>query len=161
MGYTTYFEGGFEFDKPVSTCLSQYINNFADVRHMKRDVEKLKEVHKNWRDECFFGDLGKNGEYFVGDVACIGADILDINCPDSTQPGLWCQWVVNGNRLEWDGGEKFYNYIDWLEYLIKHFIEPTGYTLNGEVEWDGEDYDDNGCIVVENNKVHIKYGRAY
>ena len=30
----------------------------------------------------------------------------------TTYPGIWCQWVPtdDGKGIEWDGGEKFYNY---------------------------------------------------
>lgn len=74
------------------------------------------------------------------------------------QPGLWCQWVISddGKALEWDGGEKFYNYIEWLKYLINRFFEPWGKKLNGEIYWEGEDSDDRGIIVVKDNVVKIK-----
>ena len=74
-----------------------------------------------------------------------------------TQPGLWCQWVVSddGKYLEWDGGEKFYNYVDWLKYLIRHFFQNWGLVLNGEIEWKGEEFNDVGKIVVKDNVVKI------
>lgn len=76
------------------------------------------------------------------------------------QPGLWCQWIVTdelgeGHFLIWDGGEKFYNYIEWLKYYIEHFFNKWGVMLNGEVVWQGEEMDDRGKIVVENNEVKI------
>ena len=76
------------------------------------------------------------------------------------QPGLWCQWVMNEeNELEWDGGEKFYYYIEWLKYLIDKFFQPWGVILNGEIEWTGEDRDDLGKIVVKDNVVNGKQGK--
>jgi len=76
------------------------------------------------------------------------------------QPGLWCQWVPNGDgtALMWDEGEKFYEYEDWLRYLIEHFLAPWHYTVNGEVEWKGEDSSDIGLLVVKNNIVSVKLG---
>lgn len=72
------------------------------------------------------------------------------------QPSLWLQWeITNENTLEWDGGEKFYSYVEWLEYLIKHFFEPWGVKLNGEIEWCGEDVSDKGLIKVNDNIVKI------
>lgn len=75
------------------------------------------------------------------------------------QPGLWCQWIVedgeDNQKLIWDGGEKFYEYIAWLKYMIKHFFEPWKVKLNGEVEWEGEDSEDRGKIEVKNNVVEI------
>lgn len=73
------------------------------------------------------------------------------------QPGLWLQWVLNeeGTELEWDGNEKFYNYIEWLQYLIGHFFEPWGIKLNGEIEWTGEDSNDKGKIAVTDNVIEV------
>lgn len=73
------------------------------------------------------------------------------------QPGLWCQWVPNhdGSAIEWDGGEKFYEYIEWIEYLTAHFLGPWGYTLNGEVQWQGEESEDMGLIRIVYNEVHV------
>jgi hypothetical protein len=70
-------------------------------------------------------------------------------------PGLWCGWTIeaDGEKLCWDGGEKFYDYVDWLRFLIDRFFEPWGVKLNGEIEWAGEDSDDKGKIRVKNNVV--------
>jgi hypothetical protein len=55
--------------------------------------------------------------------------------------------------IEWDGGEKFYDYVEWLEYIINNFLAPKGYVLNGECPYQGEDSDDVGKIVVKDNVV--------
>ena len=78
-------------------------------------------------------------------------------------PGYWCQWVIgtddNGDEaLVWDEGEKFYNYVEWLEYLIERFFKPEDYVLNGEVEYQGEDSDDFGVIKVVDNVVSVVEG---
>jgi hypothetical protein len=72
-------------------------------------------------------------------------------------PGLWCQWEVQaeGEHLCWDGEEKFYNYIEWLKYLIAKFFDPWGVKLNGEIIWQGEDPDDKGKIHVKDSKVKV------
>lgn len=76
------------------------------------------------------------------------------------QPGLWCQWIIQEKDGEmillWDGGEKFYYYIEWLKYLINHFFSKWDILLNGEIEWRGEDFDDDGIIKVNNNVVTIE-----
>lgn len=166
MGYTTEFYGGFTFDNPVSEELKNYINKFSEIRHMKRDVEKIKEMYPNWRELCFNGDLGNDGVYFIGGgtwdnipgTKTLDESIVNGNYPGGGCPGLWCQWIVYEDMLMWDGGEKFYEYEEWLKYLIDNFIEPSGYLLNGEVEWRGEDSDDIGTIVVVNNRIEMKYG---
>ena len=81
------------------------------------------------------------------------------------QPGLWCQWIVTQEgveqRLEWDGGEKFYNYVEWLRYLIKNFFQPWGVLLNGVIEWEGESgIHDLGRIEVKDNVVTVRKGHV-
>lgn len=119
---------------------------------------------------------GIEGEFYVGSPANMGQNrcesIIDFNRPPTTQPGLWCNWTVGdiyetplsealleekgvAQTIVWDEGEKFYNYVEWLEYLIKSFLIPWGYTLNGEVQWRGEDWSDNGTISVTDNVVTL------
>lgn len=70
-------------------------------------------------------------------------------------PGGYCQWIVSADKkgLEWDGEEKFYNYVEWIEHLIYAYLANWGYTVNGVVRWRGEDFDDMGKITVVNNTV--------
>ena len=164
MGYTTDFNGSFKFNKPVEPWLIEYINKFCNSRRMKRDNNKIKELYPKWKDLCFNGELGFEGEYFVGGIGFMGQggddSVLNHNAPAFTQPGLWCQWIItdDGECLEWDGGEKFYYYEEWLEYLIENFFAPLGYVLNGDVSFQGEDYDDFGVIVVTDNVVSTEDG---
>ena len=112
MGYTTWFEGSAQFNKPVTDELMSRVNDFADKRH-------------------------EGQEY----------------------PGYWCQWIINEEgELEWDGGEKFYCYDEWLRYLIKNFFEPEGYVLNGIISFQGEDSEDFGELQIVDNKVTTEYG---
>lgn len=77
------------------------------------------------------------------------------------QPGLWCQWVVKDGDvqvLQWDGGEKFYHYGEWLKYLINHFFSKWDVKLNGEIKWFGEDRSDIGQILVVDNVVTVNIG---
>lgn len=73
------------------------------------------------------------------------------------KPGYWVHWIPNedGTELKWDGGEKFYKYVEWLEYLIKNYFSKRGVELNGIVEWRGEDLDDTGEIKVVNNVIEV------
>jgi hypothetical protein len=102
------------------------------------------------------GAIGPGGSGFLSDRT---PDVVDYNSAPSGQPGLWCQWVPNedGTAIEWDQNEKFYSYEEWLDYLLEQFLEPWGYTVNGECEWVGEDPDDRGLIVVENNVRRSKH----
>lgn len=72
-------------------------------------------------------------------------------------PNGYNQWVPtkDGRHLEWDGEEKFYNYIEWLEWLISDFFRPKGIELNGSIDWRGEDHEDAGTIQVIKNHMTI------
>lgn len=169
MRYTTEFRGSLHFNKPITPELKEYINKFSETRRMKRDNEKIKEIFPNWKDLCFNGELGEDGEYFVGGLGFAGQDkddsILDYNEPPCAQAGLWCQWVIDDNgELAWNGWEKFYNYVEWLNYLIKNFLDVNGYIVNGKFEYQGEYPWDGGYISVVNNVVHkksTKHNRNY
>ena len=105
---------------------------------------------------------GIQGEFLANERSENDGSVINQNQEPSTQPGLWCQWVLtkDGEHLEWDGGEKFYNYIEWLQYMIKNFFEPWGIKLNGEITWVGEDSSDRGKIKVTDNKVEVFEGRT-
>lgn len=147
MGYTTDFNGQFNLNKQLSPKMQQYLKLFNETRRMKRST-----------DEAF----GVQGEFFVFGGGDFGQDhepnIIDFNQQPSTQPSLWCQWTPteDGMGIEWDGGEKFYSYTEWLVYLIHKVLAPNGYVLNGVVEWDGEERGDIGEIIVENNRVYTQ-----
>ena len=160
MGYTTDFNGSLSVNPPASEELVNYINTFSGTRRMGRDVATLQRLYKG--EHGFEGNYGENGEYFAKDDGQFGQtrdeSIQNYNGSPTSQPGLWCQWVLteDGESLEWDGGEKFYSYIEWLEYMIKHFFEPKGHKLNGEIQWWGESSGDVGTIYVKDNKVQTK-----
>jgi len=80
---------------------------------------------------------------------------------DAGMPGYHCDWVPtkDGEHIEHNNRENFYDYIEWLEYLIEHFFKPWGITVNGEVTWQGEEVGDLGVITAKNNVVTSKkYG---
>lgn len=144
-----------------------YINKFSETRRYKR----VAAIAEKWDDPIRVAvglPIGEDAGFYVGAdrFEQIGRTrdpengIVDYNTPPSGQPGLWCQWVAtdDGDIIEWDGGEKFYNYVEWLEYLIEKFLKPWGYTVNGEVLWYGEDREDVGKIVVKENDVQSLAG---
>jgi hypothetical protein len=65
-------------------------------------------------------------------------------------PDAYLQWELSddGSRLEWDGNEKFYHYVDWLTWLIAEWFRPRGYTLSGSVKYQGDDVGDMGELSI-------------
>lgn len=164
MGYTTNFMGSFTLDHPLDPGHANYLHKFSKTRRMARNPE-IAETLSDPERLAVGLPIGKDGEYFVGGTGFAGqggdASIIDHNYPPPSQPGLWCQWVPTEDNagIEWDHGEKFYDFVEWLKYLIEHFLKPWGYILNGEVEWRGEDIEDMGLIVVKDNIVTTKVGK--
>lgn len=168
MGYTTDFDGHFDLDRPLSDAQTSYLTKFANTRRMKRITDELHDIPDPVREAVGL-PLGPEGAYFVGGLGYNGQErdksVLEYNDPPSGQPGLWCQWEPacdddgNYNMIAWDGGEKFYDYVEWLEYIINNFLAPWGYKLNGEVKWHGESNDDFGKIIVNDNVVTVKVGK--
>lgn len=148
MGYTTDFEGKLKLNKQLSLDDHTFLKKLSKTRRMARNVDPK---------------YGVEGEFYVDGDGMMGQghenNIIDYNIPPKTQPGLWCQWTPtdDGEYLVWDGGEKFYNYVEWLEYII-NWLAPRGYVLNGSVTWQGEESDDMGRIIVKDNVVTTQEG---
>ncbi len=164
MGYDTSFDGCFKVTPVLKPEHRLYLKTFSETRRMCRDNDKLHDKSDNIRFNSGLG-LGIDGEYYVGSTEDFGQSrddsIVNYNEPPRRQPGLWCQWTPNeaGDIIEWDGGEKFYYYEEWIQYLITNFLQPWGYVLNGVVTWHGEDNSDNGKIVIKNNVIEILTGK--
>ena len=144
MGYTTEFRGQFNLNKELDDDTFNLLTGLAGTRRMARDIE----------------GFGEEGEFFIDGKGFMGQDkdetVIDQNRPPKTQPSLWLQWVPTDDRMgiEWDCGEKFYHYVEWIEYLIEKILAPRGYVLNGDVEWCGEEWDDTGTISIVDNVVN-------
>lgn len=167
MGYSTDFEGTLSFSRSLTEAETAYINKFANTRRMRRHTPTLWEIDYGQNGKVNPKDksdvYGIEGEFYVGGKGFMGQDrdesIMDYNTPPATQPSLWAQWIINEDgELEWDGGEKFYSYIEWLKYYIDNFFEPWGVVANGEIKWQGEGTGDIGLIVVKNNLVSVFEG---
>lgn len=143
MGYSTDFDGEFSLNKTLSKEIKEFLTVFSRTRRVKRNVHEI---------------FGIEGEFHTLLDSKLQNNIADDNKPPSTQPGLYCQWKPSedGNSIRWDGGEKFYNYIEWISYIINKILAPNGYVLNGSVDWYGEDRSDSGTITVKDNRVFVK-----
>lgn len=166
MGYSTSFTGKFKIQPPLNKDQISYINAFCDSRRWRRDNEKLENMPDPLREAVGL-PLGKEGEFFVGGAGVLGQgrdlSVLDFNIQPSTQPSLWCDWMVgeNGDYLEWNGSEKFYSYTRWIEYINLNFFDKWGVGIYGSIEWEGEDSEDRGIIIANKNKITTYEGEDY
>lgn len=161
MGYSTMFLGRFRITPPLTGSQRDYLRAFSDTRRVTRDPARLLNARDPLRQAAGL-PLGAEGCYFVGpDTSQLRQrhprSILDDNRPPASQPGLWCQWAPDerGAFLSWDGAEKFYNYLEWLEYLIEHFLKPWGRSVSGDVRWQGDDDADIGTIKIRANVIDV------
>jgi len=114
-----------------------YSTNFRGQLQFDKTLTKdMLEAYKNFKQERHEDGYKPNGK-----------------------PSIWLGWEITKNDrqanyyLEWDGGEKFYNYTEWLEYIIKYVFKVWGVKLNGQIDWRGDEWEDNGTIIVKDNTV--------
>lgn len=160
MGYQTVFFGAVNIEPALNDNEVEYLEAFSQSRRMHRTKGPL-----------YVGGTGILSQGFND------GDILDHNHPDPDQPGLWCQWVPanDGQDLEWDGGEKFYNSAEWMKYLVENLLAPSAreyvdahlaedprlkdftcnHVVDGEIRAEGEDSEDRWYLVVEDNVVKV------
>jgi hypothetical protein len=173
------FEGHLDISPAMKPEHVAFINRFSKTRRMARNETMTEKRPDPFRIAVQL-PLGPEGGYFVGEEGSFGQgkqlgvwpeDVVDYNRPPMGQPGLWCQWIVSFKNswghesadasipqemvLEWDQNEKFKFHVEWLKYLIKHFFEPWGYVLNGEIECEDKEYNVFSVIKVKNNLVKV------
>jgi len=158
MGYSTDFKGRFNLDKPLTLAHFAYLRAFGATRRMLRNPT-IAETLPDLIRVAVGLPIGDDGCYFVGGRGYAGQErdvsVLDPNAHPSGQPELWCKWTPTEDLagIEWDNCEKFYGYVEWIEYLIEHFLAPWGYSLTGSVDWQGEEIGDVGTITIDRNAV--------
>lgn len=159
MGYNTNFSGSFDLDEPLTKEQIAYLTEFSRTRRMKRDLECIEKINDLLRLAVGL-QIGIDGGYYVASDTD-DSSVINYNHPPEGQPGFYCQWIPSedGTYISWDGGENFSEYVEWIEYIIEHFLKPWGKILNGGVEWEGNSSDDLGKIVIKNNLVESKIGR--
>lgn len=166
MGYNTDFQGEFVFEEPLSIEQEEYLRAFCNTRRMKRNALIVKEL-EDTRRKAVKLPVGIEGEFYVGSAddgnhgQSKDKSVLDSNTPPRTQPGLWCGWTPSegGEALVWCGQERFYNYIEWIKYIVRKFVKRWGLVLDGEVMWQGESLGDVGKIVIKKNVIKVKKPR--
>ena len=142
----------------MSDDVHELLTLLAKTRRMARDTETLADQLGMDRKLCQW-TYGVEGEFYgvrwgVGAYFDSHSLLHDYNTPPKTQPGLWCQWEpTSRTTIEWDQGEKFYNYIEWIKY-ITNLLKDDDYTVNGRVRFSNE-YE-CGTIVIRDNVITIE-----
>lgn len=154
MGYSTDFYGRIEITPALNKSEVEYLQLFAETRHMIRE----------------------QGEYYVDgtygqDETGVNTKLGHHNRPPASQPSLWCNFTADadGTALEWTGSEKTQCGDEWIEYLINHFLKPDAlasksgldyfkdftfdHVCNGQMLAQGEDIQDRWKIIVTDNEV--------
>jgi hypothetical protein len=112
MGYRTAFIGSLEIDPALNDDEFSYLVAFAESRRCTRE----------------------QGPYWVPDNPLVydrgeeRSNIDDYNTPAKGQPQLWCPWIPGGaeHLMISRGDGKHYEPGAWLQYLLDHFLSPTG-----------------------------------
>lgn len=154
MGYTTDFIGHVDIEPRLNEHEIAYLTAFSESRRCERPGGPY-DVPGNPRAE---------------DPSCLPGN--GYNRPPLGQPSLWCDWVPcrDGCCLAYNGAERFYGAVEWLRYLIEHFLRPgavasrfgaprfAGFTfdhvLDGMVVGCRRDNKELFAVTVTGNRVH-------
>lgn len=136
MGYRTDFIGYIEIEPPLNTAEHQYLSAFSRSRRCTRTG----------------GPYAVPGNPYAEDEAAY----VDVNLPPEGQPGLWCDWMPTGEgaALHVEGREKFYQPVEWLTYLIEHFLKPGAHASRSNEPWFADfnfDHRLDGMVVACRN----------
>lgn len=179
MGYTTEFSGEVTINPPLNQDEIDFLTDFNRSRRMIRRKGPLfvggSGDFGQGNDEDIIDHNRANGEPGspYGNPPADYAQYQEEN----GQPGLWCQWVPtdDGEALEWDGGEKFYNAPRWMKYIVENLLSEKArayidkhidedprlksftcnHVVNGEILAQGEDSDDVWKLIARDNVVMV------
>lgn len=158
MGYSTTFKGSIQVEPPLSPEEIKFLQGFARTRRTQRKEGPYYVAPEQSKTVSFDQSVGQD----YGNP-----NVTDMNNPPLGQPGLWCQWepTDDGKAIEWNGSEKFYDSLEWMQYLMDHFIGPKPiasqlpafkflkpHKCNGEIAAQGDDPSDQWKLVVKNGK---------
>lgn len=88
-------------------------------------------------------------------------ELLEISGADRSESitgiDAYFQWVPAETleHIVWDGNEKFYKYVEQLQWLC-NWLQERHISANGELYWSGEEAGDTGTLVVSENVVVAK-----
>lgn len=156
MGYDVTYEGSFAIAPPLSRERLAYLAAFLRSSRRPRDVAKLPADQLRTAVGL---ELGDEGGLYVGGASHRDNDqgdptVTSFARPPQGQPSVRCCFELSakGDKLSWDGCEKFGHAAQWLSFLLSTFFTPWGHALRGEMRWRGED-DATGTIRFRRGRV--------
>jgi len=162
MGYTTDFIGYVGIEPALNEAEVEYLTAFTMSRRFDREG----------------GPYAVPGNPRAEEDDRSGIPVERYNSVAPGQPQLWCQWIPSwsGHCLTFDGHEKFYRPVEWLDYLIEHFLKRgahaskhpghlfAGFTfdhvLNGTIAGSRRDTHELFLIDVVSNHVSVDMVRS-
>lgn len=105
--YHTTFTGRVEVSPPLNAAEVSYLTQFNRARHWDRPTGPYH--------------LSESGGLLHGFDRSMRSNRVDPN-----MPGFYCPWkpTEDGTALVWDGGEKPYAAVEWMGFLVHHFLRP-------------------------------------
>jgi hypothetical protein len=118
MGHTTDFIGHIDIEPALNDDEIAYLTAFARSRRCDRPG----------------GPYAVPGNPYANDE---GLTTEQANHVPGGQPGYWCRWEPcwDGCCLAFNGNEKFYQPVEWLRYLIQHFLKPAAHAAEAGEQW--------------------------
>lgn len=154
-----FIAGYFTFSGDISTKLVRFINGISSCKQhalSKAFLHKHRETlrHIAWKEKV------EDGYVLLHELFNMKLSIEDRlqmlsekDCLPAEMPNPYCHWIIDSNdRLVWDGHEEFSDCMEWLQYLIDHFFQPDGLSINGEVIcYDNENM--NGSFIIADHNI--------
>ncbi|MBA2680453.1 MAG: hypothetical protein H0U76_18900 [Ktedonobacteraceae bacterium] len=135
MSHYIYCQGALQLNHQLTPAHHAYLQRFAEIRLMKRHVEKIVLLPDPLREAVGLS-VGPEGAFYTGD-SNDAETIADANHPPEGQRDLYCPWHPSEDRMRMEPASCINNwensYAHWMSYLIQHFLGPWGYSLSGRV----------------------------
>jgi len=71
------------------------------------------------------------------------------------------RWKITDRKIEWIGSKNEQDIETHLQKLSQDVFENCQIMISGRLQWQGEDHEDFGTILVDENKVITQFGKIY
>tara|TARA_R100001463_G_scaffold15141_7_gene39623 strand:- start:12571 stop:13122 length:552 start_codon:yes stop_codon:yes gene_type:complete len=131
-----------------------YTTNFTGLMALSRRLtqDELDEYNQVWLNDRHDTTGEYSGDYRGG---------LE------KAPSIYNKWeiiddvehgITDIHCLAWNGGQKFYQYVNWLKFIVSDFLQPKGIYLKGKIRFSGEDVEDAGVITAHLQTIRVRNG---